>query len=68
LELKVGDVVRLKSGSPKMTITEIGKYGYSEKEQVKCIWFDANKKCEDLFEKETLEIYTQPKPVPIGGF
>lgn len=56
MDLKIGDVVRLKSGGPKMTITEIGKYGYSDHEQVKCVWFDSNKKTEDLFEKEVLEV------------
>lgn len=56
MELKVGDVVRLKSGGPKMTITEFGKYHYSDHEQAKCIWFDNNKRTEGLFEKDTLEL------------
>ena len=55
MNFKIGDIVKLKSGSPSMTITEFGKYRYSDHEQVKCIWFDGKKKCEDIFEKEVLE-------------
>lgn len=37
-ELKVGDVVRLKSGGPAMTITVVGeRYGTPT---VWCTWFD----------------------------
>ncbi len=56
MDLKIGDVVRLKSGGPLMTITEFGKYAYSDHEQVKCVWFDNKKKYSDIFEKETLEV------------
>lgn len=56
MELKCGDVVQLKSGGPLMTVVEIGKYGYSEKNQAKCAWFDKTKKFEALFVPETLEI------------
>lgn len=35
-EFKPGDVVRLKSGGPKMTVTEVG-------EEVYCEWFDDKK-------------------------
>jgi len=55
MEIKAGDVVRLKSGSPKMTVEDIGKYGYSEEEQAKCIWFDGAKKMESLFSLHSLE-------------
>ena len=56
MELKIGDVVKLKSGGPTMTVTEMGKYGYNDREQAKCIWFDGKKKFEDVFEKEALQI------------
>ena len=55
--LKCGDVVKLKSGSPAMTVEEIGKYSYSEKDRAKCIWFDGMKKCDGIFELDTLEIF-----------
>jgi uncharacterized protein YodC (DUF2158 family) len=56
VELKIGSVVRLKSGGPKMTVTGIGKYGYSDHDQIKCVWFDNTKKVEDLFENDALDV------------
>ena len=56
MDFKCGDVVRLKSGSPLMTVEDIGKYGYSDKNQAKCVWFDSQKKCEGLFEPDMLEV------------
>lgn len=49
-QILLGSVVKLKSGSPPMTVTGYGKkYGagtilinlVEDKEQVKCQWFDA---------------------------
>ena len=54
MDFKVGDVVRLKSGSPLMTIQEIGKYNYSDEDSAKCSWFDGKKRYSDIFELETL--------------
>jgi len=54
-DLKVGDVVQLKSGGPKMTIEGIGKYGMgATRDRAKCLWFDGAKRFEDLFELTTL--------------
>lgn len=39
-ELKVGDVVQLKSGGPKMTINTLSEY--NGKSYCMCIWFEAN--------------------------
>lgn len=36
--MQIGDIVRLKSGGPKMTVTAV------EDEQVSCTWFDRNGK------------------------
>lgn len=57
-QLKVGDVVALKSGGPHMTIEEIASYKYTDKQQAKCIWFEKTKRCEGIFELETLQ--TEP--------
>ena len=54
IEFKCGDVVKLKSGSPKMTIEEIGKYAYSDEDKAKCIWFDGTKKFEDVISFHSL--------------
>jgi uncharacterized protein YodC (DUF2158 family) len=54
-ELKVGDVVQLKSGGPKMTIGGIGKYGMgSTTDRANCVWFEGTNKKEALFELHAL--------------
>ena len=55
---EVGDVVRLKSGSPNMTIVELGKYSGSGKTQAMCQWFSGERVDEvkkDIFALEALE-------------
>ncbi|WP_116654463.1 YodC family protein [Pelagibacterium sediminicola] len=42
-EIKLGDVVQLKSGGPKMTVANIDRYGYDSTESARCDWFVANK-------------------------
>jgi uncharacterized protein YodC (DUF2158 family) len=50
-ELKVGDVVALKSGGPKMTIV------YIEPDQVRTCWFDGPHPMRDCFNPLTLDVY-----------
>lgn len=53
---KKGDVVRLKSGGPKMTVVDIGKYGFGTGEiSAKCQWFAGENLKEDVFELEAIE-------------
>lgn len=55
-EIKKGDVVRLKSGGPKMTVEEVGDYGPLGPENgAKCTWFEGNKHNSNTFAVETLE-------------
>lgn len=37
--MKVGDVVRLKSGGPQMTVTAEYERGFSADRWVTCVWF-----------------------------
>lgn len=54
-ELKDGDVVRLKSGGPDMTIEGIGNYGMgSTTKRALCVWFDGKKRFQEVFELHTL--------------
>jgi uncharacterized protein YodC (DUF2158 family) len=46
--LKVGDVVRLRSGGPNMTITSFAN-DRAGRPMVYCEWFDSNKKHFDFF-------------------
>ena len=41
-KFKVGDIVELKGGSPKMTVIEIGTM-YALESQLKCSWFAGRK-------------------------
>ena len=54
-EFKAGDVVKLKSGGPMMTIEDIGKYGMGSKtDRAKCLWFDGVKRMEGVFKLATI--------------
>jgi uncharacterized protein YodC (DUF2158 family) len=41
-EIKLGDVVQLKSGGPKMTVYDIQPEQYSDQPSVWCEWFNQN--------------------------
>jgi uncharacterized protein YodC (DUF2158 family) len=53
-EFKPGDVVRLKSGGPKMTVDQID--ASSSRKTVWCDWFEGSKKFSDTFPPTSLEI------------
>lgn len=58
MSFKVGDVVRLKSGSPLMTIVSI-----SGSSRISCKWFVNNmnpEQCE--FPSQALNLYVEPSP------
>ena len=48
---KIGEVVELKSGSPKMTTTEIVAHG-----KVRCSWFVGSKHTSGIFPPKALQI------------
>jgi uncharacterized protein YodC (DUF2158 family) len=52
--VKVGDVVELKSGGPKMTVETIEDYGAGH-EQAFCVWFEKTKRNDAIFELLTLK-------------
>jgi uncharacterized protein YodC (DUF2158 family) len=58
-EFVKGDTVKLKSGSPAMTVTTVGdSYGTPT---VWTVWFDGTKKCDGDFPPEALEKFTPAK-------
>lgn len=61
MAFKVGDVVKLKSGGPTMTVQNIGNYSnHGFTDGVLCVWFDLKGKNEALFRAEMLEAYSSP--------
>lgn len=51
-----GDEVQLKSGGPKMVISELGDFSpMGPTEGARCVWFDKTKKMEDVFDIAVLK-------------
>lgn len=58
--MQIGDIVRLKSGGPKMTIAAI------DEEEVSCTWFDRNGRNQmNDFPMATIEIFIASPPEPL---
>jgi uncharacterized protein YodC (DUF2158 family) len=61
-ELQEGDIVRVKSGGPDMTIAELGNY-YPEgpKNGAVCVWFEGKTQKRDVFDVAVLELVAEKK-------
>jgi uncharacterized protein YodC (DUF2158 family) len=53
---KVGDVVRLKSGGPNMTVTSCGDHWSTGPNGVFCTWFAGTKQESGVFKMEVLAL------------
>lgn len=58
---KKGDIVKLKSGGPKMTVVSLGDYSggmsLGPKDGVECTWFDdKHKQSSAVFDAETIHM------------
>lgn len=63
MTFSIGDIVRLKSGGPRMTIQNIGDYSTSGlKLGVLCVWFESTTKHSDVFHPDSLEHYRPSRP------
>ena len=57
--MEIGDIVRLKSGGPKMTVTEL------DEREVTCTWFDRNGRNKtNKFPVATVEAFVAQPPAP----
>jgi uncharacterized protein YodC (DUF2158 family) len=62
-DFKKGDIVKLKSGGPRMTVSTVGDYaggmGIGPEDEVACVWFDlvkgVQKPQERVFDAAVLE-------------
>lgn len=57
LPLKPGDVVRLKSGGPPMTVNAL-----EDRRFVWTIWFDHGRQGAARFDRDALTLYQRPAP------
>jgi uncharacterized protein YodC (DUF2158 family) len=62
-EIGPGDVVTLKSGGPKMTVTQVGMTQFSDTLSAWCEWFDGNKPLKGTYAVAALE----KVPPPVSG-
>ena len=53
-EIKLGDIVELKSGGPKMTVSQIGKI--RDVPSAWCDWFETTKKQTGAFPLHSLKL------------
>jgi len=55
-EIKEGNVVQLKSGGPKMTVSQVGTTMGSETLKAWCDWFEGTKKMDGNFPLTSLKV------------
>lgn len=60
---KIGDIVTLKSGGPKMTVTRIGK-DHLDRWEAGTTWFAGSKNEHGTFPVETLVLAPAAEPKP----
>ncbi len=60
-EFKVGDIVLLKSGGPKMTVDKVRDTIGSD-EFVNCVWFAGAKREHAVFKPDTLTLVPKESP------
>lgn len=58
-QIKAGDVVVLKSGGPKMTVSKIGIAGGSDTTSAWCDWFEGTKPQKGVFPLTSLQVFEE---------
>ncbi len=58
MEIKIGTVVQLKSGGPKMTVQDIGDYALNAGAEngALCVWFAGDDNKSEAFDIQALKI------------
>ena len=57
-DIAKGDIVMLKSGGPKMTVSDVGNYagfGTGPENGACCVWFEKDKPVERVFDVAVLQ-------------
>lgn len=64
--LNIGDVVTLKSGGPRMTVTYAGPVALTSGDWVVCQWFDEQGELrQEMFEQERVRL--EPRSISAGS-
>lgn len=61
-KFKIGDVVMLRSGGPKMTINNLEESASNFYGRVHCRWFYGTEAKEEFFHQDALEIWKENDP------
>lgn len=65
VQVIVGDVVTLKTGGPRMTVTYVGVIARKTGEWLVCQWFDDHGELrQETFAQD--EVWRQPRSIPAG--
>ena len=65
MSFEAGDLVKLKSGGPTMTVEQVGKKSMTEEDAVWCVWFEkvGNKQ---VVQRDTFPPVVLEKASPAG--
>lgn len=61
-KVKIGNVVKLKSGGPQMTVNDFNDAGghYEEGTGIQCVWFDGKMEAQrQIFHIDTLDVISE---------
>ena len=64
-DFKIGDVVQLKSGGPKMTVYEFSGRPGNEDFEVRCTWFEKSSQLNNWFLANVLVLVNETNNPPI---
>ncbi len=65
-QFNVGDVVTLKAGGPRMTVTYVGPVASAAGNRLVCQWFDEHGELrQDMFELDNVRL--EPRSIPAGS-
>lgn len=65
MTFKVGEIVKLRSGGPLMTVESVDEREGPDVE-VACVWFERNAHKNGRFKAATLEYTGQRRPIGVG--
>jgi len=62
-DIKAGDIVQLKSGGPRMTVSKVEQWNGAIR--ARCEWFSGDKNYNDSFELHLLKVVGEMEMAPV---